>query len=205
VLLQLGVALFSLFYFLRDGDDLVRALRRMTPLDPRRMDELLARARDITYATVVGNVLVAIAQGAIGGITVALLGLPGALLGAVMAVFSLIPMLGAGIVWIPTAIYLAVTGHLMKGVILTGVGVLVIGTVDNLIRAIFVGGRARVHSLVVFLSVLGGVLVFGAAGIVVGPVLFVLALIAIEAGRLAMEGGEDVGAAIPTETKTETG
>lgn len=200
VLLQLGVAMFSLFYLLRDGDEFVAALRRLAPLDPKRTDELLARARDITYATVFGNVLVALAQGTIGGIAFRALGMPAAALwGAIMAVFSMIPMVGPAIVWVPASIYLAVTGRLIKGIILAAIGVLVIGTVDNFIRAIFVGGRARVHSLVVFLSVLGGVLVFGAAGIVVGPVMFVLALIAIEAGRLAMKGDEDVGASIPTE------
>lgn len=191
VLLQLGVALFALFYLLRDHDEFLAAFRRLVPLDPARTDKLLARARDITYATVFGNVLVAVVQGVIGGTTFRLLGIPAAALwGTIMAVMAMIPMIGPPIVWIPASIYLAATGHVGKALILAAVGGLVIGTVDNFIRAIFVGGRARVHSLVVFLSVLGGVLVFGAAGIVVGPVLFVLSLIAIEAGRLAMQTGE---------------
>jgi predicted PurR-regulated permease PerM len=133
-----------------------------------------------------------------------------ALWGTIMAVMAMIPMVGPPIVWIPTSIYLAVSGDMVRAIILVLIGVLIIGTVDNFIRAIFVGGQARVHSLIVFLSVLGGVLVFGAAGIVVGPVLFVMALIAIEAGRLAMQNGgaleppkpppdPRVGAAIPTE------
>lgn len=204
VLLQAGVALFALFYLLRDGDQFMAALRRMVPLEPELTEQLLVRARDITYATVFGNVLVAIVQGLIGGIAFQILGLPAAALwGTIMAVMAMIPMVGPPIIWIPAAVYLAVTGGLFRGIALALVGILIIGTVDNFIRAIFVGGRARVHSLVVFLSVLGGVLVFGAAGIVVGPVLFVMALIAIEAGRLAMAGGEPrlgpVGTAIPTE------
>ena len=211
VLLQLGVAMFSLFFLLRDGDQFMAALRRMMPLEPMLTEALLTRARDITYATVFGNVLVAIVQGLIGGVAFRILGLPAAALwGTIMAVMAMIPMVGPPIIWIPASIYLAATGSLTRGIILALVGILIIGTVDNFIRAVFVGGRARVHSLVVFLSVLGGVLVFGAAGIVVGPVLFVLALIAIEAGRLAMKNGgeqaapeappsERVGAAIPTE------
>lgn len=199
VLLQLGVALFALFYLLRDKDEFLVAFRRMVPLDPARTDQLLARARDITYATVFGNVLVALVQGIIGGISFGLLGIPAAALwGTIMAVMAMIPMIGPPIVWIPAAIYLAATGQMVKALILAGIGGLIIGTVDNFIRAIFVGGRARVHSLVVFLSVLGGVLVFGAAGIVVGPVLFVLALIAIEAGRLALGTGEP-GSEMPKE------
>jgi predicted PurR-regulated permease PerM len=207
VLLQLGVAMFTLFYLLRDGDQFMAAFRRMVPLEPERTDELLARARDITYATVFGNVLVAIVQGLIGGISFRILGLPAAALwGTIMAVMAMIPMVGPPIVWIPASIYLGVTGHVPQAIILAAIGGLIIGTVDNFIRAIFVGGRARVHSLIVFLSVLGGVLVFGAAGIVVGPVLFVMALIAVDAGRLAMKNGgvaggpgDRVGAAIPTE------
>jgi predicted PurR-regulated permease PerM len=198
VLLQAGVALFALFYLLRDGDQFMAALRRMAPLDPELTEELLSRARDITYATVFGNVLVAIVQGLIGGVAFQVLGLPAAALwGTIMAVMAMIPMVGPPIIWIPAAIYLAVTGGLVRAIVLALVGILIIGTVDNFIRAVFVGGRARVHSLIVFLSVLGGVLVFGAAGIVVGPVLFVMALIAIEAGRLALKGGEQLSRPSP--------
>ena len=213
VLLQFGVAIFALFFLLRDGEQFMAAVRRISPLSPTLTEALIARARDITHATVFGNVLVAIVQGLIGGVAFRILGLPAAALwGTIMAVMAMIPMVGPPIVWIPSAIYLAMSGHLGKGIILALIGVLIIGTVDNLIRAVFVGGRARVHSLVVFLSVIGGVLVFGAAGIVVGPVLFVMALSLIEAGRLAMKNGENggadlppgeqVGEAIPTEPST---
>jgi predicted PurR-regulated permease PerM len=188
ILLQLGVALFVLFYLLRDGDEFMIAIRRMIPLDPARREEVLARASEITEAMVKGTVVVAIVQGTLGGITFRLLGLQGATLwGSIMGLLALIPMVGPAFVWLPTSIYLIFTGSVVRGIILAAVGALVIGTVDNFIRAIFVGGRARVHSLVVFLSVLGGVFVFGAPGIVVGPVLFVLGLIAIDMGRLAME------------------
>lgn len=201
VLLQFGVALVTLFYLLRDGDEFLDRFRRVLPLDPAVTDELLQRSRDIAYATVFGNVMVAVVQGIIGGVAFRALGIPAAALwGTTMAVMAMIPMVGPPIVWIPASIYLAVTGHWQKSLVLVAIGALVIGTVDNLIRAIFVGGRARVHSLVVFLSVLGGVLVFGAAGIVVGPVMFVLALIAIDAGRLATRGDRYVGASMPAET-----
>ena len=188
ILLQLGVALFVLFYLLRDGDRVMAAIRRAIPLEDDRRDEVLVRAGEITRAIVYGTVVVAIVQGTIGGITFRLLSLPGATLwGTMMGVLALIPMVGPPLVWIPTSIYLVITGSVMRGLILAAVGALVIGTVDNLLRAIFVSGRAEVHSLVVFLSVLGGVFVFGAPGIVVGPVLFVVALISIDMGRLALE------------------
>lgn len=199
VLLQLGVALFVLFYLLRDGDKFMIAIRRMIPLDPERREEVLARAAEITHATVYGTVVVALVQGTLGGITFRLLGLQAATLwGTIMGVLALIPMVGPPLVWIPTSIYLVITGSVMRGVVLAAIGALVIGTVDNLLRAIFVSGRAEVHSLVVFLSVLGGVFVFGAPGIVVGPVLFVIALIAIDMGRLAIEEGRAKDAGVTT-------
>lgn len=189
ILLQLGVALFALFYLLRDSDAFLIALRRMIPLDPSRTDELLARAKDITEAIVYGTVAVAVVQGVMGGIAFRLVGLPAATLwGAIMGVLALIPMIGPPLVWIPAAAYLALTGSVAQALVLAAFGALVIGTVDNLLRSVFVGSRARVHSLVVFLSVLGGVIVFGTAGVVIGPVLFALALIAIETGRMSMEG-----------------
>ena len=188
ILLQLGVALFALFYLLRDTDAFLIALRRMIPLDPSRTDELLARARDITEWTVYGTVVVAVVQGVLGVLAFRVAGLPAATLwGTIMGVLALIPMIGPPLVWIPAAAYLIITGSVAKGLLLAAFGALVIGTADNLLRAVFVGGRAHVHSLVVFLSVLGGVIVFGTAGVVMGPVLFALALIAIETARMSME------------------
>jgi predicted PurR-regulated permease PerM len=188
LLLQLGVALFVLFYLLRDGDQFMITIRRMIPLDPDRREEVLGRATEITEAMVYGTVVVAVVQGILGGIIFRLLGLPAATLwGTMMGVLALIPMVGPPLIWIPTSIYLVLTGSVVRGLILFAVGALVIGTVDNLLRAVFVSGRTEMHSLVVFLSVLGGVFAFGAPGIVVGPVLFVLGLIAIDMGRLAME------------------
>ena len=188
IMLQLGVALFALFYLLRDSDAFLSALRRMIPLNQSRTDELLGRAKDITEAIVYGTVVVAVVQGVMGGMAFRVVGLPAATLwGAIMGVLALIPMIGPPLVWVPAAAYLIITGSVAQAVVLAAFGALVIGTVDNLLRSIFVGSRAHVHSLVVFLSVLGGVVVFGLAGVVMGPVLFALALIAIETGRMSME------------------
>jgi predicted PurR-regulated permease PerM len=187
-LLQLAVAIVTLFYLFRDGPLLIDGLRRSVPLENERIDRLLERARDVTQATVFGNVLVAIVQGTLGGIAFAIVGLPAATLwGTIMGFLALIPLVGPAIVWVPGAIYLALSGSIGRAIVLAAIGALVIGTVDNVLRAVFVGGRARVHSLVVFLSVLGGLFVFGAVGVVAGPVLFVLALLVLEMGRLASE------------------
>ena len=205
-LLQLGVALVTLFYLLRDWPELLSRLRRLIPLEPERVDQMLRRARDVTQATVFGNVLVAMVQGILGGIAFALVGLPAATLwGTIMGFLALIPLVGPPAVWVPAAIFLVLNGELLRALALAAMGALVIGTMDNLLRAVFVGGRARVHSLVVFLSVLGGLFLFGAVGVVAGPVLFVLALLALEMGQLTAEAAERRATVTPPEAPPVTG
>ncbi len=187
-LLQTGAALFTLYYLLRDGDNLVDRIERTIPLDARQSALLVERAREVMFATVYGNVAVALAQGALGGLAFAVLGLPGAALwGAVIALLSLLPVVGATIVWLPAGLLLLFDGEIGRGIALLAFGSLVISTVDNLLRALIVGGRAQMHPLVVFFSVLGGIFLFGAAGVLVGPVVFVLALAVLDIARRALE------------------
>lgn len=188
-LLQAGVALFTLFYLLRDGERLVGHLKWLIPLDPELNDRLFRQARDVTYATIYGNVAVAAIQGILGGVAFLVLGLPVPVVwGTVMGVLSLLPVVGAFFIWLPAGVLLLVTGEFAKGLILLAVGTLLISTIDNVLRAILVGERAELHPLVVFFSVLGGLFVFGAVGVFVGPVLFVTALMLIEMARLSLEG-----------------
>lgn len=187
-LLQAGIALFTLYYLLRDGDYVVDAVKWLFPLRAEDSEHLVNRALEVTYATVYGNVVVAIVQGSLGGLAFLLLGLPApALWGTVMGVFSLLPAIGAFLVWMPAGAYLVLTGEVLRGLGLLAFGALVISTVDNLLRAVLVSGRAQLHPLIVFFSVLGGLVVFGATGIFIGPVLFVLSLALVEMARLAIE------------------
>jgi predicted PurR-regulated permease PerM len=188
MVLQAGAALFALYYFLRDGDRVVRSVVWLIPLEEADSRRLVTRAREVTHATIYGNVVVAVVQGLIGGIAFWALGIPGALVwGTVMGVLSLLPLIGPTIVWAPAAVILLASGEIVRGVVLIAVGALIISTVDNLLRATVMSGRAQLHPLVVFFSVLGGIFVFGAVGLFVGPVLFVIALAVIEMGRLALE------------------
>lgn len=189
-LLQGGAALFTLHYLLRDGPSFVATLRWLMPLEPAQTDRLLVQAREVTHATVYGNVLVAAVQGALGGLAFWLVGLPAATLwGTIMGVLSLIPIVGPPFVWVPAAAWLLLEGEIARGVALIAVGALLISTIDNLLRALFISGRAQLHPLIVFFSVLGGIVLFGAAGVVVGPVVFVLALTLVEMARLSMGPG----------------
>lgn len=187
-LLQAGAALFTLFYMLRDADGIVRSATWLVPLEEEQTGRLFRRARDVIHATVYGNVVVAAVQGALGGLAFWAVGLPAAVLwGTVMGVLSLLPVVSAPLVWIPAGVYLLATGRTVEGVVLLAFGALVIGTVDNYLRAVLVSERARLHPLAVFLSVLGGLFLFGAVGLFLGPVLFVVGLSLLEMARLALD------------------
>ncbi|GMV06640.1 MAG: hypothetical protein AMXMBFR53_29160 [Gemmatimonadota bacterium] len=184
---QTGVAFFTLFFLLRDSDRLLELAHRLTPLDTADTGALLTRARQVISAVVYGNLFVAALQGTLGGLAFLALGLPApAVWGALMAAASLVPLVGPGVIWLPTGLLLLVTGSPVRGALLLGFGVLVISTVDNVMRAVFVGSRARLHPMVVFLGVLGGIVLFGAVGVFVGPVLLALSLLYLEMARSAV-------------------
>lgn len=190
-LVQAGVAVFTLFYLLKDADAVQDAICWFVPLEESRTRRLLTRAREVTYATVVGNLLVAVVQGLLGGLAFWAVGLPSpALWGTVMGVLSLIPVVGPPVVWIPAAVHLLTTGRTGPGIGLALFGTLIISTIDNVLRAWLVSDRLKIHPLLVFLGVVGGVFLFGAPGLVVGPVGFVLALALMQMGRDPDDGPE---------------
>lgn len=193
-LLQGGIALFTIFYLLRDGPGIVKAIRWLIPLDPTYTDRLLERSLEVTYATMYGNVVVAAVQGVLVGLAFWVAGIPAPVLwGTVVAVFALLPIVGAPVVWAPAGLILLYRGQIGEGAGLLAFGILVVSTVDNVLRAVLVSGRAQLHPLIVFFSVLGAIFVFGAVGILIGPILFVVCLSLIETARLVLEPGVTEG------------
>ncbi len=185
--IQAGVALFTLYYLLRDGEALLAAFRRIIPLDDELTDTLVARANEIIGATMFGNVMVGIAQGVLGGLTFWLLDIPGAVLwGSVMGILGLLPILGTPLVWGPAAVILLLDGEVARALILIAAGSLIVSTIDNVLRATVVSDRAQLHPLVVFFSALGGVILFGMVGIFLGPILFVLSISFLEIARMVL-------------------
>jgi predicted PurR-regulated permease PerM len=171
-LLQMAVALFALFFLLRDRAAVLGAVRHYLPLSAREADQVFTRVRAITHATLYGTFVCAAIQGVLGGLMFWFLGIPGTLLWAVaMAMLSLIPSSGAFFIWLPAAVILAFQGDWTRAAILAGWGVLVVGTIDNLLYPHLVGKEMHLHTLTVFLAVVGGLFVFGAAGLVLGPVI----------------------------------
>jgi len=166
------VMLYLAFFLLRDGSGLSKKIRVAVPLAPEHRRHLSEKFITVIRATVKGNVLVAATQGALGGLAFWFLGIKGALLWAVLMGFlSLLPAIGAGLIWLPVAIYFLVTGAIWQGVALIAYGVLVIGLVDNVLRPVLVGKDTKMPDYVVLISTIGGMAVFGINGFVIGPVI----------------------------------
>lgn len=181
---QALLAMFILFYLYRDREPALAAARLYSPLSGRETDYVLERLRDTMNATIFGSVVVALVQGALGGTIFALLGVPGAVLwGVVMGLLATIPYLGAFVVWGPAAVLLLISGHWIKASILAAWGVLIIGMVDNLLYPMLVGSRLKQHSVVAFIAIIGGLSLFGATGIVLGPVVVSLMFALLEIWR----------------------
>jgi len=169
------IMLYLLFFFLRDGQDLTRRIRIAIPLAEPQKRRLQLKFTRVVRATVKGNVVVAITQGALGGFIFWALDIPSALLWAVaMAFLSLLPAVGAGIVWGPVAVYFLLSGMIWQGVVLGLFGVFVIGLVDNVLRPILVGKDTRMPDYLILISTLGGMAVFGLNGFVIGPMIAAL-------------------------------
>lgn len=172
---SLGLMLYLAFFMLKDGAGLVDLLVRALPLGDEREQLLFSKFAEVTRATVKGNLVVAMVQGGLGGLIFWILGIPAPLLwGVIMTLLSLIPMVGAGLVWVPVAIYLFATGNWIQGLVLTGFGAGVIGLVDNFLRPVLVGRDTKLPDYLVLLSTLGGFALFGINGFVIGPLLAAL-------------------------------
>lgn len=166
------IAMYLLFFLLRDGRDVAARIVAAIPLDDHYKGRLAEQFSTVIRATVKGNVLVAIAQGALGGLALWFLGVHGPILWAVvMAFLSLLPAIGAALVWVPVALYFLATGSVWQGVALLVWGVLVIGLVDNVLRPTLVGKDTRMPDYVVLITTIGGLTVFGLNGFVIGPVI----------------------------------
>lgn len=170
-----GVMLYMVFFLLRDGGEIGSHVRRALPLDEDHKQLLLTKFTTVVRATVKGNIAVAMVQGALGGLIFWVLGIDGVVLwGALMAFLSLLPAIGASIVWVPVAIYFLMVGALWKCVILVAFCVGVIGLVDNLLRPLLVGKDTKMPDWVVLVSTLGGMQLFGITGFVIGPLVAAL-------------------------------
>ena len=172
---SLGVMLYLLFFLLRDGRSLAVRIRSAVPLKESQKTSLSNKFTTVIRATIKGNLMVAACQGLLGGLIFWVLGVQGPILwGVLMAFLSLLPAIGAGLIWGPVAIYFLATGALWQAAVLTAFGVAVIGMVDNVLRPILVGRDTKMPDYVILISTLGGMTLLGLNGFVIGPVIAAL-------------------------------
>jgi predicted PurR-regulated permease PerM len=171
-LFHLSVMILAMFYLFRDGDSIVERLRVVLPFEHEHRDRMIGEAHDLIFASVVSSAVAAAAHGILGGIAFALTGISAPVFwGVMMGFFSLVPVVGSALIWVPAVISLMVQGHPVAGIILAIICGVVVGVVDNVIRPWVISGRAEMGGLVVFISVLGGLAVFGMLGLVLGPII----------------------------------
>lgn len=173
--IMLMLMIYLLYFFLRDGHTIIDRMVQILPLGDVRERQLFARFAGVVRATVKGTFFIGVVQGIIGGVTFAALGLRAAVLwGVIMALLSLLPAVGAALVWVPAAIYLFSIGSYVSAIILVAVGVLVIGLADNLLRPLLVGRDTGMPDYLILLATLGGLALFGISGMVIGPLIAAL-------------------------------
>lgn len=174
---------YLLFFFLRDRHAVLHSILSLSPLSKSETEMLFDRVSGTIHATVYGTLAVSCIQGLLGGLMFWWLGLPAPLLwGVVMALLAVVPVLGAFVIWSPAALFLVLEGDWGKALILTAWGIAVVGTIDNLLHPVLVGNRLKLHTVLAFLSVVGGLMVFGAAGLILGPMALTMTTVLLEIG-----------------------
>lgn len=207
VMTQLVIMLFVLFFLYRDGDRALAALRNLTPLSQHEANRMFGRIEDTIVATVNGSLTVAFVQAVLAGIMYTALGVPESMIWAAATfLVALVPVFGTVMVWGPVAFYLGISGSWIKALILTGWGMLAVGTIDNVLYPYLVGGRLRLHTLVTFFAIVGGIGVFGPAGLILGPVALAVTIALLDiwwwrtaGGRTAEQAVKDSPGGAPVE------
>ncbi len=180
-MVEVFVTFYLLFYFLRDRLAATVILTEWLPLTKLEAEQLLRRVVETVHAIVYGTLAVAAVQGTLGGLMFWVLGLSTPLLwGLVMGLLSIVPVLGAFIVWIPAALLLLLDGSWARGLILAAWCGLVVGSIDNVLRPMFVGNRLRLHTIPAFISIIGGLLLFGAPGFILGPLAATMTMLVVK-------------------------
>ena len=179
--IHIVVFLYGLYYFFKEGDKLPKLFAQLSPLPNHYDAKIIARVRLMVTSVILGALLLAVIQGVLTGVGFLMFGVPGAVLwGMVTVPISFVPWLGTATVIVPAVIYLFVGGHTGTAIGLTLWGVLVVGLIDNLLNPEFIGSRVRINPLLVLVSVLGGLQVFGVVGFVAGPIILSVFLALLE-------------------------
>jgi predicted PurR-regulated permease PerM len=171
-LFMLGVMLYSMFFFLMHGGRLLDLILYYVPLEDDEERRLLDKFRSVTRATLKGTAVIGLLQGGLAGLAFFVVGIPSAIFwGTLMVVLSIIPGVGTALIWVPAAVILIAGGHVAKGIVLAVFCAVVVGSIDNIVRPALVGKDTQMPDLMIFLSTLGGIIMFGALGLILGPII----------------------------------
>jgi predicted PurR-regulated permease PerM len=174
---DLFILIFSLFFMFRDGESVVRGVRHLLPFDESIQIDMLSESKDLIFASVAVALAIAVMQGLLGGIAFTIGDIPTAVFwGVVIAFFSLVPVVGSALIWIPAALWLAFSGHWGKGLAVVAICGGVAGVADNVVRPVLLRNRTHLNELLLFIGVLGGLKVFGLLGLVAGPTIVAAAM-----------------------------
>lgn len=175
-LLDLTVTILAMYYLFRDGHAIVERLRQLLPFEAAQRDRLLAHTRELIFAGVTSSFVAGAAHGALGGLALAVAGVPAPIFwGVMMGFLSLVPFFGSALIWVPASIGLMLEGHIVRGILFAAFCAIIVGMVDNVVRPWFISGRAEMNGLLVFIGLLGGLSVFGLLGVVLGPIIVAMA------------------------------
>jgi len=176
------IMLFTMFFLLRDGRLFIENIGQYLPMTNKQKEAMITRAKEVIVATLYGGVLIALIHGIVGGAAFYFLGVPSpAVLGLLIFLFSFIPVLGAFSVWGPAAAYLFLSGAFIKGAIMVATGIIVIvGVIDHVLKPKIIGKKARIHTLLIFFGVLGGLHLFGIIGFIAGPLIIALLMLTLK-------------------------
>lgn len=205
VITQLVITLFVLFFLYRDRRRAMDSLCHLVPLSSSEADRLFERVSSTIQATVNGSMTVAFVQAILAGLMYAFLGVPGAALWAAASfLMALVPVFGTFVVWGPIAVYLALTGSLVKAAILVGWGLLAVGMIDNFLYPYLVGDKLRLHTVVTFFSILGGLSLFGPVGLILGPMALAITTSLMDVWFQRTAHGHSAEEAVVENRRTET-
>jgi predicted PurR-regulated permease PerM len=174
---NLFIVIFSLFFMFRDGESVVRAVRHLMPFDESIQSDMLEESKDLIFASVAVGLVIALLQGLLGGLAFTIGGITSPIFwGVMIAFFSLVPIVGSALIWVPAALWLGFSGHWGKGIAVVLICGAVAGVADNIIRPLLLRNRTRLNELLLFIGVLGGLEVFGLLGLVAGPTIVAAAM-----------------------------
>jgi predicted PurR-regulated permease PerM len=174
---DLFIVIFALFFMFRDGEEIVRGASHLVPFDESIQEDMLRESRDLIFASVAVALVIAVIQGVLGGLAFTVGGISSPIFWAVLiAFFSLVPVVGSALIWVPAALFLAFSGHWGRAIAVVAICGGVAGVADNIVRPMLLRNRTRLNELLLFLGVLGGLQAFGLLGLVIGPTIVAAAM-----------------------------